>query len=163
MKQGIRLHFCAIRHPQTQGKVERFHGALEAARRHRGLPSAELHQSWLDSFRLEYNHICPHEALKMRTPASVWHKGQRRYQTDPPAWIYPANAELHRLTANGVMRLVGKRWPISRTLGREQVQIIRLEQRVEVFYRHTLLREIDLASQNCKGCPETKCKACPET
>ena len=28
MKQGIRLHFSGYRHPQTQGKVERFHGAL---------------------------------------------------------------------------------------------------------------------------------------
>jgi len=145
MKQDIRLHFCAIRHPQTQGKVERFHGALEAARRRRGLPSAALHQSWLDNFRHEYNHLRPHEALQMRTPASVWHKSQRPYQPDPPAWGYPADAELHQLTANGALRLSGKHWPISRTLGSETVQIIRMEQRVEVFYRHTLLREIDLA------------------
>jgi transposase InsO family protein len=55
MKQDIQLHFCAIRHPQTQGKVERFHGALELARRRRGLPSPELHQNWLDNFRHEYN------------------------------------------------------------------------------------------------------------
>ena len=52
MKQDIQLHFCAIRHPQTQGKVERFHGALESARRRRGLlPEPEQHQNWLDSFR----------------------------------------------------------------------------------------------------------------
>ena len=146
MKQDIRLHFCAIRHPQTQGKVERFHGALEVARRRRGLPSPELHQSWLDNFRHEYNYLRPHEALQMKTPASVWHKSQRSYQQDPPAWEYPADAELHQLTANGVLHLRGKRWPISRTLGREYVQIIRMEQRVEVFYRHTLVREIDLAS-----------------
>ena len=31
MKQGLRLHLSGIRHPQTQGKVERFHGALEKA------------------------------------------------------------------------------------------------------------------------------------
>jgi transposase InsO family protein len=36
MKQGIELHFSGYRHPQTQGKVERFHGSLEAARRKRG-------------------------------------------------------------------------------------------------------------------------------
>jgi len=146
MKQDIRLHFCAIRHPQTQGKVERFHGALETARRRRGLPPAEFHQSWLDNFRYEYNHLRPHEALEMKTPASVWRKSQRPYQPNPPAWVYPADAELHRLTANGVLHLRGNRWPISRTLGREQVQIVQVEQRIEVFYRHTLIREIDLAS-----------------
>ena len=31
MKQGIRLHWSGIGHPQTQGKVERFHGALQRA------------------------------------------------------------------------------------------------------------------------------------
>ena len=147
MKQNIRLHFCAIRHPQTQGKVERFHGALEAARRRRGLPAPELHQGWLDNFRYEYNYLRPHEALEMKTPASVWHSSPRPYLPEPPAWVYPADAELHPLTANGVLHLRGKRWPISRTLGGEQVQLVRIGQRIEVFYRHTLLREIDLASQ----------------
>lgn len=147
MKQNIRLHFCAIRHPQTQGKVERFHGALEAARRRRGPSSSELHQNWLDNFRHEYNYLRPHEALQMKTPASVWHRSARPYRPELPAWVYPANAELHTLTANGVLQLRGKRWPISRTLGGEQVQLIRIDQRIEVFYRHTLLREIDLAGQ----------------
>ncbi len=36
MKQGIRLHHNGYRHPQTQGKVERFHGALAAAAKRRG-------------------------------------------------------------------------------------------------------------------------------
>jgi len=31
MRQGIRLHWSGIRHPQTQGKVERFHAALQRA------------------------------------------------------------------------------------------------------------------------------------
>ena len=31
MRQGIRLHWSGIRHPQTQGKVERFHGSLQRA------------------------------------------------------------------------------------------------------------------------------------
>jgi hypothetical protein len=132
---------------ETQGKVERFHGALEVARRRRGPASAELHQQWLDHFRHEYNHLRPHQALAMKTPASVWQKSQRLYLPHPPAWVYPADAEMHQLTSHGVLHLRGRRWPISRTLGGEQVQIIRIAQRIEVFYRHTLLREIDLASQ----------------
>jgi transposase InsO family protein len=51
MQQGIELLYSGLRHPQTQGKVERFHGALELARRRRGLPEAALHQRWLDDFR----------------------------------------------------------------------------------------------------------------
>jgi transposase InsO family protein len=52
MKQGVRLYFCGVRHPQTQGKVERFHGALEMARRRRGLPSPEESSTgWTNSAR----------------------------------------------------------------------------------------------------------------
>ena len=31
MRQGIELHWSRVRHPQTQGKVERFHGELQRA------------------------------------------------------------------------------------------------------------------------------------
>jgi transposase InsO family protein len=37
MKQGIRLLWSGIRHPQTQGKVERFNGSLQRALDKRGL------------------------------------------------------------------------------------------------------------------------------
>src|SRR5664280_1007508 len=93
MRQGIQLHYGRLRHPQTQGKVERFNGALEMARRRRGLPPASGRQQWLDEFRYEYNHIRPHEALAMRTPASVWRVSVRRYDPQPPAWDYGAGAE----------------------------------------------------------------------
>ena len=38
VKQGIQVHFSGYRHPQTQGKVERFHGSLEVATQRRGWP-----------------------------------------------------------------------------------------------------------------------------
>jgi transposase InsO family protein len=62
MKQGVRCHFSAIRHPETQGKVERFHQSLERARARRGQQQHWLTQPWLDRFRDEYNHLRSHEA-----------------------------------------------------------------------------------------------------
>ena len=105
MGQGIRLHFGRYRHPQTQGKVERFHGALEMARRRRGLPGEEQRQAWLDEFRYEYNHVRRHEALGMRTPASVWQPSGRRYDPHPREWEYGAGAEVQRLDRDGRLRL----------------------------------------------------------
>jgi len=50
MRQGIRLCWSGIAHPQTQGKVERFHGSLQRALDRRGGPGADP-QAWLDGFR----------------------------------------------------------------------------------------------------------------
>ena len=144
MRQSIRLYFSGVRHPQTQGKVERFHGALEMARRRRGLPEASLHQRWLDDFRQEYNHLRRHEALAMKTPASLWHPSARRYDPSPPAWQYAEGAEVRRLESTGQLLLHGRRWQVAGPLAGELVRLERLEQRVLVFYCNTLIRELNL-------------------
>src|SRR5260370_7194299 len=88
IRQGIRLHGSGIQHPQTQGKIERFHGSLQRAWRRRGIPQRHL-QAWLDEYRWEHNYVRPHEALDMRTPASVWAPSAKRYDPHPPRWKYP--------------------------------------------------------------------------
>jgi transposase InsO family protein len=147
MKHGVQVILCGIRHPQTQGKVERFHGALELARRRRGLPEPAMHQEWLDDFRTEYNQERPHEALGMKTPASIWYRSEKRYEKETGDCAYPAGAELVRLESTGQLKLNGTRWQIAGPLGGELVQLVRIDRRVLVFYASTLVRELDLASQ----------------
>jgi transposase InsO family protein len=164
MKHGIVCIFSGIRHPQTQGKVERFHLALEMARRRR-LPQTEMDQVWLDQFRHEYNYIRPHEALGMRTPSTRWSPSPRRYHPHPPEWSYPEGAELQRLGSRGQLHFDGRRWDISQALAREQVQLVRIADRILVYYCNSLLKELDVTAQrsttlapwtqpNCKGCPD---------
>jgi transposase InsO family protein len=168
MRQGIQLHFSGYRHPQTQGKVERFHGALGAAMKRRGIPASEERQLWLDEFRQEYNHVRPHEALGMKTPAAVWSKSSRRYVEKPRTWEYEAGAEVYQLSTQGQLRLARRRWEISRALAGEWVQIVRMDGRVLVYYCRSLVRELDLATQRSTAvdrwvsCPPQKCKGCPD-
>ena len=77
----IRLQCSGLQHPQTLGKVERFHGSLQRALVRRELPRQKA-QEWLDAYRWEYNHVRPHKALGMQTPATRWRPSPRRY--DPP-------------------------------------------------------------------------------
>jgi transposase InsO family protein len=147
MKQGIRLHWSGYRHPQTQGKVERFHGALERALQLRPVPRHQP-QAWLDEFRWEHNHVRPHEALGMRTPATVWHRSERRYDPYPPRWEYPAGAKVLKVGSRGTLDAFGIRWKIAKALIGEWVQLERVGQRILVYYCRTLIRELDLQSQS---------------
>lgn len=143
MKQGIRMHFSGYRHPQTQGKVERFHGSLEAAMQRRGLPGEPERQQWLDEFRYEYNHVRPHEALEMKTPATIWSKSPRAYQAQLAAWEYETGAEVRKVAAQGQLCIAGRRWEISRALAGEWVQLVRIHDRILVYYCRSLVRELD--------------------
>ncbi len=147
MKQGIRLHFSGYQHPQTQGKVERFHGAMAAALKRRGYPSKEARQSWLDEFRHEYNHVRPHEALGMQTPVTIWRKSRRPYDPNPARWEYEPGSDVVKVGADGQIWIDRRRWEISRALAGEWVQLIRLEEKILVYYCRSLVRELDQLSQ----------------
>ncbi len=147
MKQGVRCNFSAIRHPQTQGKVERFHQPLERARTRRGRQAEWLTQEWLDGFREERNHVRPHEALGLRTPASLWQPSLRKYQPRPPVWDYGAGAERKRVSVDGDLYAGGRRWTVSQALAPEPVELKRVDQRILVYYCRTLVRQINPADQ----------------
>ena len=143
MKQGIRIYLSGLRHPQTQGKVERANGSLEAAlqKRHR---TTEQWQTWLDSYRHEYNHVRPHEALQMKVPADRWVASSRLYQPNPPAFDYPDPANVVRVGTNGNVVVKGRAYFISQAFQGEDVQIQFLEHRAVVYYCRTTIRELDL-------------------
>jgi transposase InsO family protein len=146
IRQGIRLCFTGIGHPQTQGKVERFHGSLERALTHRGVPDQD-HQQWLDDYRREHNHIRPHEALGMQTPASRWQPSPRAYQPNPQPWEYPQGAWTLKVDNHGMIDIKNQPYRIAKSLIGERVRIVKAEQRYLVYYCNTLIRELD---------PETK-------
>jgi len=148
IRQGVELHFSRVRHPQTQGKVERFHGELQRAAERRGLPVEPVaRQSWLHEYRWEHNHFRPHQALGMATPASRWQPSTRRYDPRPAEWQYPEGAHVLKVDAEGKIKLGGHHWTISLALAGERVQLEQIHERVLVFYCRTLIRELDLSRQ----------------
>jgi len=70
---GIAYKHSRPYHPQTCGKVERFHQTLKKhlARQPKPATLAEL-QSQLDRFRTYYNTVRPHRAVGRRTPAEAF-------------------------------------------------------------------------------------------
>ena len=121
MRLGIRLIYSGLRHPQTQGKVERMHGALQRAIRKR--KTDPENQPWLDTFRHEYNHLRPHEALRMATPASVWKPSLRAFPARLSDWEYRTAAASAATVSwvgavaagRSVMRCAVNSWALSKS------------------------------------------------
>lgn len=144
MRQGIRIYLSGIRHPQTQGKVERMHASLVSAIHKRRADADE--QQWLDEFRQEYNHVRPHEALAMATPASRWKPSSRAFCADPAPWEYPATQLPVQLSDTGQMRWHGRRWNVSRALHNQTVGLEVTGNRCLVYFCNTPVQELDLLS-----------------
>jgi transposase InsO family protein len=144
MRQGIRLLYSGVRHPQTQGKVERMHASLQRAVRHRKASPDD--QQWLDTFRYEYNHIRPHESLGMQTPAARWQPSHRPYTAHPPEWEYSQEMEVCELDEHGRLSWQHRRWEISAALRRQKVGLQVIGNRAIVLFCKTPMRELDLAA-----------------
>lgn len=142
MRLGIRLIYSGVCHPQTQGKVERMHGALQRAIHERKANPED--QNWLDTFRDEYNTVRPHEGLHMATPASRWRPSPRAFPEQLTDWPYPADTLCCRLAAQGQLNWRGRRWEISSALRRQLVGIEQIEQRAIVYFCRTPIRELNL-------------------
>jgi len=84
----------------------------------------------------------------MQTPATVWHRSERRYDPHPARWEYPAGAKVLKVGSRGTLDAFGVRWKIAKALIGERVQLERVGQRVLVYYYRTLIRELNLQSQS---------------
>jgi len=123
---GIRHERIEPGHPQQNGGHERMHRDIEAeiARQ----PSATLAEEVrrLETWRLEYNLQRPHEALGLKTPATIYRSSRRRLNT-VESYNYPVTFERYRVRNNGCIRLTDqKEVHLSRALAGQEVGLERL-------------------------------------
>jgi transposase InsO family protein len=143
LNQDIRLLFGRVRHPQTQGKVERFHRTLGERLRWWGVPThLRGFTRAFATFRDEYNEVRPHEALQMRPPASRFAPSGRAYASTPRRWEYPDGSDIRRVNANGAISYGVHRFFISEALAGEEVACTAIARRVLVTYRQMYVREL---------------------
>lgn len=143
LKQGIQLIFGAVRHPQTQGKVERFHRTLGERLRWAGVPTTlaafDRAFRW---FRTEYNDLRPHAALGLVPPSHRYQQSPRAYRPAPRRWVYPPGLEVRRVNGVGNVSFDGQMYFVSDALRGEDVACVRHQHRVLVMYRHMFVREL---------------------
>ena len=129
VRLGIRHERIAPGKPQENGRHERMHRTMKAETA--SPPAADLRhqQRVFDRFRHDFNDERPHEALGMRTPASLYNPSPRALPRSLPEVDYPKTYELRHVRSNGEIKLGGERLFVSEALIGEVVGLDRLDER----------------------------------
>lgn len=114
MELGILVKHIRIKHPQSQGKIERFNKSLqrEYLRQHI-ITDMDDAQKKLDTYRKEYNYERPHHSLNLATPGSVYQKSPQKMPEKISEWTYGDGYIRRELSSNGCFSLNGKRYFLS--------------------------------------------------
>jgi len=104
--RGIEHRHARPYHPQTCGKVERFHQTLKRwlAKQPRARSVVQL-QDQLDEFRAYYNEVRPHRALRQRTPLEVFSSLPKAIPADGPLAIGHFRVRHDVVSSNGTVTL----------------------------------------------------------
>ena len=87
--------------PQQNGRHERMHRTLKAETAKPPARTLRAQQRAFDRFREEFNHVRPHEALEMATPASVYEYSPRPYPERLGPVEYPAGLTVRIVQKRG--------------------------------------------------------------
>lgn len=88
-----------IKHPQTQGKIERFHRSMNSELlKHQTFQNIDDARRQLSGWREKYNTYRPHEALGMKCPAEIYVPSSRPLPRRIPEYEY--GGEYHVLKVN---------------------------------------------------------------
>lgn len=147
MDHGILTVHGRIRHPQTQGKEERFNQTMR-----RELLRQQTIADWQDAaakfreYRTFYNEVRPHHALQLDTPSQHYQRSQRVYCDSVPEWEYPEGTALRVVKKTGFVTWKGQGYFLSEAFGGRQIGLCesRIEGNVNLYYRQFKIARIDV-------------------
>lgn len=130
-------------HPQTQGKIERFHRTFKREAL-RTIPSNMAEAAVrFENWRRLYNEIRPHHALGMKTPASVYLPSTREYY-EPKPYVYDEGAKLFKVNNWGYLRFGSLRLFLSESMADTRVEVRFAEnEQILIIYRNYIIATVD--------------------
>jgi transposase InsO family protein len=146
LRLGIALSHGRPYHPQTQGKDERFHRTLMdellGNRCYLDLPSC---QAAFDTWRAEYNHDRPHQALAYAVPASHYAVSPRSLPASLPPITYGPSCQVRRVQGKGEISFQGRDFLVGRAFHGHPVGLrpTDTDGRWEVYFCQQIVTTID--------------------
>lgn len=145
---GVRLLNARPYHPQTLGKLERFHRTEKEWLAER--PSAETPeelQVLLDEFRRHYNEERPHQGIDDATPAERYAASPRQVEErdisdlEP---VYPAQSIVRKVSSTGVLSYRGRSIRVGNLWAGAHLRVVELDGVVHCFYGEQLVRALSV-------------------
>lgn len=136
-----------IMHPQTQGKIERFHRTMKQEALRNTPENLEQAKVLLEQWRWKYNEIRPHTALGLKTPGSIYQPSERKY-AEPKPYLYPENAKMIKINNWGYLRFGPIEVYLSETMKDTMLEIRPSEgDTFAVIYRNYQIALVDAAEK----------------
>jgi transposase InsO family protein len=144
---GVELINAAPAHPQTLGKLERFHRTLKEWLEDEG-PALDLEhlQLLLDRFREHYNGERPHQGIGNRTPAERYLPapatplGKLAFGEAESRPDYPPHSLLRKVWRNGVVSYDGLAITLGKQYAGAVVRIVEVGELVHAYLGDELIR-----------------------
>jgi transposase InsO family protein len=124
MEHGILTIHIRAKHPQSQGKVERFNGSFKQERLKFHVPLDFIDaDNQRQEYRDFYNNIRPHHALNLDTPAQHYISSNRKYNDKVKEWDYGDGYELRTIKKTGYLTFHGQGFFLSEGLGEKIIAL----------------------------------------
>lgn len=135
-----------IMHPQTQGKIERFHRTMKAELLREPFLDLKDAKKHFARWRWKYNEIRPHSALNMKTPASVYTPSKRLLFEPRP---YEYTGHVCKVNNWGYLRFGPVQLFLSETMANTYLEVVPAsDDTFSVRYRNFQIALIDANAKN---------------
>ncbi len=148
LKLGVQVLHSRPYHPQSRGKIERFHRTLAAELFDlAAFDSLPKTQAAFDQWKRGYNFERPHEAIGQQPPASRYRPSSRSMPDQPPAPQYNSSDIIRRVsTTKAYISFKGLPWRVSKAFQGEDLAIrpLNTDGLYGVFFASQQIGTIDL-------------------
>lgn len=148
---GIHVGFSKPMHPQTNGKIERFHKSLKnELLKHIYMHDLSHAQKLFDKWRAEYNLERPHEAIDMNVPADLYKHSHRKYDANQPPFEYAAADNVRKVVYRGYIKYKGNTLYIGEGFRGKYIAIRPSinDGLIDIYFCHQKIKQFDFKNLN---------------
>ncbi len=144
---GIKTSHSRSYHPQTNGKIERFHRTLKfELLKNRYFRDCEHAQKIFDEWSDCYNLERPHEGNNMETPITRYRHSYREYIGELSLPEYAIEDKVRKVNKDGVICFLGNHWLVGSAFSGKRIGIRpgEIDGIFKVYFCHQQVAKIDL-------------------